>query len=322
MGRRDEDRDRRASTRAASGIRAAGPTRRSRSHARGRRTGRAIAPAGASRGSREAVDLRDGGDALRRLRRECRRSRTSTARSRTRSPASMPCDQAAVDATLIALDGTPNKARLGGNATVAVSLAVAHAAAAARGVPLWRYLAGGAPVSLPLPEIQIFGGGAHAGRRIDLQDLMVMPVGATIVCRRARDGRRDLSRGGRADGRRRQARRRRRRRRLLAGVRHQRGGAGHAGARDRARGLRARTRRRDRRSTSPPPNSDATAAIALALEQRTLDRDEHDRSCCSTGSTAIRSCRSRIRSPRTTATAGSRSRAPRARACRSSATTT
>jgi enolase len=88
-------------------------------------------------------------------------------------------DQAGVDARLIALDGTPNKAKLGGNATVAVSLAVAHAAAAARGLPLWRQLAGDGPVSLPLPEIQIFGGGAHAGRRIDIQDLMVLPLSAT-----------------------------------------------------------------------------------------------------------------------------------------------
>src|SRR4029077_15270096 len=88
-------------------------------------------------------------------------------------------DQAGIDAALVALDGTANKARLGGNATVAVSLACAHAAAAARGDPLWRYLAGNDPVSLPMPEIQIFGGGAHAGRRIDVQDLMVLPVGAT-----------------------------------------------------------------------------------------------------------------------------------------------
>ena len=88
-------------------------------------------------------------------------------------------DQAGIDAALIALDPAANKATLGGNATVAVSLAVAHAAAAARGQPLWRYLAGDDAVSLPLPEIQIFGGGAHAGRRIDLQDLMVLPVGAT-----------------------------------------------------------------------------------------------------------------------------------------------
>ena len=88
-------------------------------------------------------------------------------------------DQEGADAALVALDGTPNKATLGGNALVAVSLALAHAAAAARGVPLWRYLAGDGPISLPMPEIQIFGGGAHAGRRIDIQDLMVLPVAAT-----------------------------------------------------------------------------------------------------------------------------------------------
>src|SRR4030095_15105887 len=89
-----------------------------------------------------------------------------------------PFDEAGVDAALVALDGSPNKSRLGGTATVAASLAVAHAAAAARGIPLWRHLAGEGPVSLPMPEIQIFGGGAHAGRRLDLQDLMVVPVGA------------------------------------------------------------------------------------------------------------------------------------------------
>jgi enolase len=88
-------------------------------------------------------------------------------------------EQAAVDAALAALDGTANKSRLGGNALIATSLAVLHAAAASEGAPLWRYLAGDAPVSLPLPEIQIFGGGAHAGRRVDIQDFMVMPVGAT-----------------------------------------------------------------------------------------------------------------------------------------------
>ena len=84
-----------------------------------------------------------------------------------------------IDRALIALDGTPNKARLGANATVAVSLAALHAAARAQGLPLFRYLAQGGPVRLPLPEIQIFGGGAHAGRRIDIQDLMVMALAAT-----------------------------------------------------------------------------------------------------------------------------------------------
>jgi enolase len=140
--------------------------------------GRAIAPAGASRGSREAVDLRDGGTRL-------GGNDVSLAIAHVSGEIADALvgfdahDQAAVDATLIALDGTPDKARLGGNALVAVSLAVAQAAAAAEEVPLWRYLAGGGPVSLPLPEIQIFGGGAHAGRRIDIQDLMVVPMAAT-----------------------------------------------------------------------------------------------------------------------------------------------
>jgi len=135
--------------------------------------GRGIAPAGASRGTREAVDKRDGGkrlggldvqDALRGIRAEI-------------APALAgldPFEQANVDATLIALDGTPNKSRLGGNALTAVSLAVLHAAASSRGLPLWRYCLGDRPAILPLPEIQIFGGGAHAGRRTDVQDFMIL----------------------------------------------------------------------------------------------------------------------------------------------------
>jgi enolase len=89
-------------------------------------------------------------------------------------------DQHGVDAALIALDGTAQKSRLGGNAMVAASLAVMHAAAASKGVPLWRHVAElcGQTPSLPLPEIQIFGGGAHAGRRVDVQDFMVMVPGA------------------------------------------------------------------------------------------------------------------------------------------------
>src|SRR3546814_1826819 len=83
-------------------------------------------------------------------------------------------EQAAVDAALCDLDGTPNKARLGANAIVAVSMAVLHAVAADAREPLWRYLAGRQRVRVSLPEIQIFGGGAHAGRRPDVQDFMVM----------------------------------------------------------------------------------------------------------------------------------------------------
>ena len=135
--------------------------------------GRAIAPAGASRGAREAIDLRDAdgfGVAA---------AVANVNGAIAAGLAGMDAaDQDAVDSALIALDGTPNRSRLGANATVAVSLAALHAAAAARGLPLFRYLAKDGPVRLPLPEIQIFGGGAHAGRRIDIQDLMVMALSA------------------------------------------------------------------------------------------------------------------------------------------------
>jgi len=141
-------------------------------------TGRGIAPAGASRGTREAIDLRDGGPRLGGLDVERAIGNVNGAIARALSGLDAR-NQFAVDTTLIHLDGTPNKAHLGGNATVAVSLAVAQAAAATEHVSLWRYLAGDADVSLPLPEIQIFGGGAHAARTLDVQDVMVMPVGAT-----------------------------------------------------------------------------------------------------------------------------------------------
>jgi enolase len=139
--------------------------------------GRAIAPAGASTGSGEAVDLRDGGEALggRDVQRALGNIRGEIANALRGADAG---DQAAVDALLCRLDGTDDKGRLGANATVAVSMATAHAAAAAAGVPLWRYLAGDGEVVLPLPEIQIFGGGAHAGGRTDVQDFMIVAPGA------------------------------------------------------------------------------------------------------------------------------------------------
>ncbi len=140
--------------------------------------GRAIAPAGASTGRGEAIDLRDGGtrlgghDVLAAVR-NVNEEIAPALRGRS------VMDQAALDRTLIDLDGTDNRSRLGGNALIAVSMAGLHAAAVAAGRPLWRYLLGDAPALLPLPEIQIFGGGAHAGRRVDIQDFMVMPVGAS-----------------------------------------------------------------------------------------------------------------------------------------------
>ena len=140
--------------------------------------GRAIAPAGASTGSAEAVDKRDGGEtfggydvlhsvaAVNGEIADCLRGLDAG-------------DQAGADRALIELDGTPNKSRLGGNALIATSMALAQASAAAAGQPLWQYLCGdAAECFLPLPEIQIFGGGAHAGRRVDVQDFMVIAIGA------------------------------------------------------------------------------------------------------------------------------------------------
>ncbi|MGD9943260.1 MAG: phosphopyruvate hydratase, partial [Burkholderiaceae bacterium] len=153
------------------------PTVEAEVHLQGGAVGRGIAPAGASRGSYEAIELRDGGAALGGfgVRHAVANVNGAIASALHGLDAS---GQAAIDRRLIELDGTPNKARLGGNATIAVSMAVLNAAAAAAGVPLWRHLAQGRAVRMPLPEVQIFGGGAHAGRRIDIQDLLVMPVGA------------------------------------------------------------------------------------------------------------------------------------------------
>lgn len=136
-------------------------------------TGRGLAPAGASTGSGEAVDRRDGGERLGGMDvlGAVEAVRLEIAPLLTGRDVE---DQAGIDAALVALDGTPNKARLGGNATIAVSMAALNAAASAARQPLWRYLAGEGPISIPLPEIQILGGGAHAGRRIDVQDFLVM----------------------------------------------------------------------------------------------------------------------------------------------------
>jgi enolase len=140
--------------------------------------GRAIVPAGASKGTREAVELRDGSarfggldvqDAVANVNGAIARALVGSAAD----------DQAALDERLIALDATPAKTRLGANATLAVSMAAAHAVANCLDVPLYEYLGGSGTVLLPMPQIQIFGGGAHAGRRVDVQDFMIVCPGAT-----------------------------------------------------------------------------------------------------------------------------------------------
>jgi len=140
--------------------------------------GRGIAPAGASKGTREALELRDGGDRFGGL--DVMRAvghvngEISNALVGTKAD-----NQSALDQALIDLDGTINKSRLGANATLAVSMAAAHAMAAASDMPLYRYLGNGKIGRLPMPQIQIFGGGAHAGKRVDVQDFMVVCPGAS-----------------------------------------------------------------------------------------------------------------------------------------------
>ncbi|MCX7268921.1 MAG: phosphopyruvate hydratase, partial [Burkholderiales bacterium] len=139
--------------------------------------GRGVAPAGASRGSREALELRDGGSLLGGL--DVSQAVANVSGEIANALHGLDAlDQAGADKVLIELDGTPLKSRLGANATIAASLAIAQAAAVSQALPLWRYLSNGQAVSLPMPQIQIFGGGAHAGRRVDIQDFLVMPIGA------------------------------------------------------------------------------------------------------------------------------------------------
>jgi enolase len=138
--------------------------------------GRAAVPSGASTGSREAIELRDG-DKSRYLGKGVLKAveHVNTEISEAVLDAS---EQAFLDRTLIDLDGTDNKARLGANATLAVSMAVARAAAEESGLPLYRYFGGSGAMQLPVPMMNVINGGAHANNNLDLQELMIIPLGA------------------------------------------------------------------------------------------------------------------------------------------------
>ncbi len=142
--------------------------------------GRAAVPSGASTGSREAIELRDGGkrfmgkgvlQAVKNVNEDIREALLGMD----------PKNQAKIDQTMIDLDGTDNKARLGANATLAVSMAVAKAAAAEAGLPLYRYLGGADAKTLPVPMMNIINGGEHADNSVDLQEFMIVPVGASSI---------------------------------------------------------------------------------------------------------------------------------------------
>ena len=142
-----------------------------------RSCGRAAVPSGASTGSREAVELRDG-DPTRYGGKGVRKAVANVNGAITDALKGFDAaDQGGLDAKLIALDGTPNKGKLGANAILSVSLAAAHAVAASRDVPLWSYLSGGKPGALPVPMMNIINGGAHADNNVDVQEFMILPVG-------------------------------------------------------------------------------------------------------------------------------------------------
>jgi len=153
--------------------------------------GRAAVPSGASTGEREAIELRDG-DAKRYggkgVRKACANVNEEIRQALIGKDAR---EQSAIDETLIELDGTPTKSRLGANALLAVSLATARAAAASGSLPLYRYLngvAGGVPMQMPVPMMNIINGGAHADNNIDFQEFMILPVGAPSFAEALRAG--------------------------------------------------------------------------------------------------------------------------------------
>ncbi len=233
-----------------------------------------------------------------------RRSRPSTARSSRRSATWRPRSRSQIDQTMIDLDGTPNKSRLGANAILGVSLAVAKAAAESFDMPLYRYVGGTSARTLPVPMMNIINGGVHADNPIDFQEFMIMPVGAHDLRRRRCAAARRSSTPCR-------------RRLKKAGHNTNVGDEGgfapnlpSADAaldfvmkRDRQGRLQGRRRRHAGARSAPRPNSSRTAPMSMAARTRPA-RVPSRRNISPTWSRAIRSSRSRTACPRTTWTAG------------------
>ncbi|MBK7949668.1 MAG: phosphopyruvate hydratase [Deltaproteobacteria bacterium] len=157
----------------------------------GGQRGRAAVPSGASTGSREALELRDG-DKGRYLGKGVRKAVDFVNGEIAKAVAGQAlgglAEQTALDERLIALDGTPTKARLGANAVLGVSLAAAHAASAAAGIPLYRFIGGEAATLLPVPMMNVLNGGAHADNNVDVQEFMLYPLGAPTFAEALRWG--------------------------------------------------------------------------------------------------------------------------------------
>ncbi len=151
-------------------------------------TGSAMAPSGASTGSREALELRDG-DAGRYRGKGVLQAVNNIEHILAPELIGMDaCDQAGIDQAMLDLDGTEHKSRLGANSILAVSMAAAHAAAADERLPLYRYLGGDGPFDMPVPMMNIINGGAHADNSVDMQEFMILPVGAASLAEAVRYG--------------------------------------------------------------------------------------------------------------------------------------
>ena len=150
--------------------------------------GRAAVPSGASTGSREAVELRDGDPKRFGGKGVSKAVATVNGKIRDAVIALDAEDQAAVDGTMLKLDGSENKSNLGANAILAVSLATAHAAAKDRGMALYRHLGGPGDLTLPVPMMNIINGGAHADNSVDIQEFMILPIGAPSFSEAVRYG--------------------------------------------------------------------------------------------------------------------------------------
>jgi enolase len=150
--------------------------------------GSAMVPSGASTGSREALELRDK-DPARYLGKGVLKAIANIHEQIAPLVTGMEVtDQAGIDHAMIASDGTPNKSKLGANAILAVSMAAAHAAANDQGVPLYQYLGGSGPYTMPVPMMNIINGGAHADNSVDMQEFMILPVGAGSIAEAVRYG--------------------------------------------------------------------------------------------------------------------------------------
>ena len=185
--------------------------------------GRAAVPSGASTGSREAIELRDGDKSRyggKGVLKAVEHINTEISEAVLGLDAS---EQAFLDQTLIDLDGTDNKGRLGANATLAVSMAVARAAAEESGLPLYRYFGGMGKMQMPVPMINVINGGEHANNNLDIQEFMILPIGAPSFREAVRYGAEVFHALEEDPGRARHLHRRRRRRRLRAQRREPRG---------------------------------------------------------------------------------------------------